>query len=101
MVTEAGDEVEPSAERFDVTGYRVDGGQLAPLDLGNPPRGDAHGLGELGLSEAVALAFSSEPLTAVAARRAPADRLRMPRSEQLHSGAETTSGTNRVEPLCP
>ena len=83
MVTEAGDEVEPSAERFDVTGYRVDGGQLAPLDLGK------------------ALAFSSEPLTAVAARRAPADRLRMPRSEQLQSGAETTSGTNRVEPLCP
>jgi hypothetical protein len=37
VVTEAGDEVEPSSERFDVTGYRVDGGQLAPLDLGTRP----------------------------------------------------------------
>ncbi len=45
MVAEAGDQVEPSAKRFHVAGDGVDGGQFAPLDLGDPARGDAHGRG--------------------------------------------------------
>ena len=41
------------------------GGDLAALDLGYPPRRDAHGLGELGLEEAMALALLSGPVPAL------------------------------------
>jgi len=57
VVAEAGDKVEAAAEGLHVAGDRVDGGQFAALDLRYPSRGDAHGLGELGLGEALALAF--------------------------------------------
>jgi len=66
---EAGDEVEPSAEGFDVAGHGVDGGQLAAFDLGHPAGRDSHGLGEVGLGESVALAFFGEPLAALAAHQ--------------------------------
>ena len=49
VIAEAGDEVEPSAEGFDVAGDCFDGGQFAAFDLGDPAGGDAHRLGELGL----------------------------------------------------
>ncbi len=39
--------------------------QLAALGPGDPAGGDAHGLGELGLGEAVAFAFFGEPLAAM------------------------------------
>jgi hypothetical protein len=57
VVAEAADEVEAPAECSHVAGDRVDGGQFTALNLGHPSRGDAHGLGELGLGHAVALAF--------------------------------------------
>jgi hypothetical protein len=66
VVAEAGDEVEPAAECFDVAGGGFDGCEFAAFDLGDPAGGDAHGLGELGLSEAVALALFGEPVAALA-----------------------------------
>ena len=36
VVAEAGDELETSAECFDVAGDRIDRGKLAALDLGHP-----------------------------------------------------------------
>jgi hypothetical protein len=38
---------------------------FAALDLGHPARRHAHGLGELGLGQAVALAFLGEPVAAL------------------------------------
>src|SRR5262245_40223535 len=66
VVYEAGDQVEPSAERFHIAGDGVDRGELAPLDLGDPAGGDAHRLGELGLGQAVTLAFPGEAETGLA-----------------------------------
>jgi len=62
VVAETGDEVESSAECGDVAGDCVDGGQFAAFYLGYPAGRDSHGLGELGLGESVALAFSGEAL---------------------------------------
>jgi len=41
VVAEASDEVEASAECSHVAGDRVDGGDFAALDLGDPSGGDA------------------------------------------------------------
>ncbi len=62
VVAEAGDEVETSAECFDVTGDRVDGGKLAALDLGYPASRNPHRLSELSLGQAVALALFGQPV---------------------------------------
>jgi SAM-dependent methyltransferase len=48
VVAEASNEVEASAECLHVAGYRVDGGEFAALDLGDPSGRDAHGQGKLG-----------------------------------------------------
>jgi hypothetical protein len=66
VVTEGSDEVEASAECLHIAGDRVDGGEFAALDLGDPSGSDAHGLGELGLSQTVALAFFGELVSALA-----------------------------------
>jgi len=66
VVAEAGYEIEPSAECFNIAGDRVDCGQFAAFDLGHPAGGDAHGLGELGLRQSVAFAFFGEPVAALA-----------------------------------
>jgi hypothetical protein len=49
------------AECLHAAGDGLDGGQFAALDLGDPARGDAHGLGELDLGEAALLALRGEP----------------------------------------
>lgn len=41
MVAEAGDQVEPSAKRFDIAGDGVNDGELAALDLGYPAGRDS------------------------------------------------------------
>jgi hypothetical protein len=41
MVAESGDEVELAAERFDIAGDGVNGGQFAAFDLRYPAWGDA------------------------------------------------------------
>ncbi len=66
VVAEAGDEVESASECFDVAGDGFDGCEFAAFDLGDPAGGDAHGRGELGLGEAVALAFFGEMVAALA-----------------------------------
>ena len=61
VVGEVGDEVQAPAECLDVAGDGLDGRQLAALDLGDPARGDAHDLGELGLGKAALLALAGLP----------------------------------------
>jgi len=68
-VAEAGDEFETSAECFDVTGDRVDGGQLAALDLGYPAGRNPHRLSELSLGQAAALTLFSQPVAALASHQ--------------------------------
>src|SRR5215472_9885013 len=65
VVAEASDEVDFAAECLHVAGDGVDGSQFATFDLGDPAGGDAHGLSELSLGQAMALAFFSEPLAAL------------------------------------
>ena len=65
VVAEAGDKVEFAAKGLDVAGDRIDGGQFAAFDLGDPARGDAHGVGMLSLRETVAFALFGEPLAAL------------------------------------
>ncbi len=45
VVSEVGDKFQVPAECLDVAGDGLDGGQFAALDLGDPARGDAYGLG--------------------------------------------------------
>jgi hypothetical protein len=55
-----------------IAGDRVDDGEFAALYLGDPSGSDAHGLGELGLSQTVALAFFGELVSALAGHQRPA-----------------------------
>ena len=66
--------VQAPAGCLGVAGDSVDGWQLAALDLGDPARRDAHGLGELGLGEATLLALAGEPLAALPGHQGRARR---------------------------
>jgi len=63
-VAKVGDEVESSAEGFDVAGYDFEGGHLAVLDLADAGDGDAHSGGDVFLADAERLAGFGELVAA-------------------------------------